>query len=214
MEQSQMQELTPIQVRVLGCLMEKQETTPDQYPLTLNALCTACNQKTSRSPVTNYTLGEVGHTVRELEQLNLVREVWSARVHRYEHHAGRVLGLHSKGLALLCTLMLRGPQTLGELKAHSQRMFAFDDLDDVQYSLNGLIGHEPPYAVTLPRVPGQKEDRHAHLLSGEPEVPQGIGRAAGERERSRPATGLEARVEALESALASLRERLEALEDK
>jgi len=207
-----MQELTPIQVRVLGCLMEKQETTPDQYPLTLNALCTACNQKTSRYPVTNYTLGQVGHAVRELQQLELVREVWSARVHRYEHQAGRVLGLHSKGLALLCTLMLRGPQTLGELKSHSQRLFAFDDLDDVQYSLTGLIGHEPPYAVTLPRVPGQKEERHAHLLSGQPDIPQAPERAADGHESSDAPTGLEARVAALESELASLRERLQALE--
>jgi len=108
--------------------------------------------------------------------------------------------------------MLRGPQTLGELKAHSQRLFAFDDLDDVQYSLNGLIGHEPPYAITLPRVPGQKEERHAHLLSGEPDILPAPERTAGGHESSYAPTGLEARVAALESELASLRERLEALE--
>jgi len=166
------EQLTPIQVRVLGCLMEKKETTPDQYPLTLNSLRNACNQKSSRDPVTNYTEGEVGHTVRELESMDLVSEVWGSRVSRYEHKAPQALGLHSKGIALLAVLMLRGPQTLGELRNNSTRMYAFDDLDDVQYALQKLSEHEPPLIMALPRQAGQKEGRFAHLLSGEPDIPE------------------------------------------
>lgn len=164
-----MNELNDIQVRVLGCLMEKKETTPDQYPLTLNALRNACNQKSSRFPVTNYNEGDVGHAVRELESLGLVSEAWGSRVARYEHKAPQVWGLHSPGIALMATLMLRGPQTLGELRSHSQRMHAFDDLDDVHYAVEKLASHEPPLVTSLPRQTGRKEERFAHLLSGEPD---------------------------------------------
>lgn len=173
-----MTELTAIQVRVLGCLMEKKETTPDQYPLTLNALRNACNQKSSRFPVTAYTEGDVGHTIRELEGLGLSAEVWGSRVHRYEHKVPQAMGLHSKGIALLTTLMLRGPQTLGELRNHSHRMYEFDDLDDVQYALQKLEEHEPPLVTALPRLAGQKEGRYAHLLSGEPDIPEPAAPAA------------------------------------
>lgn len=165
-----MNELNAIQVRVLGCLMEKKETTPDQYPLTLNALRNACNQKSSRSPVTDYNEGDVGHAVRELESLGLVSEAWGSRVARYEHKVPKVLGLHSPGIALLAALMLRGPQTLGELRTHSHRMHAFDDIDDVQYALQKLAAHEPPLVTALPRQPGRKEGRFAHLLAGEPDI--------------------------------------------
>jgi uncharacterized protein YceH (UPF0502 family) len=203
-----MNELSPIQVRVVGCLMEKKETTPDQYPLTLNALRNACNQKSSRFPVTAYAEGEVGHAIRELEQLGLVREEWGARVPKYEHLAGKYFGLHSKGIALLATLMLRGPQTLGELRNHSHRLFEFDDLDDVQFALSKLIEAEPPLATALPRQAGQKEGRYAHLLSGEPDVPPAPAATAPAVEQS----GLEARLGALESELEEIRERLAALE--
>ena len=203
-----MDTLSPIQVRVLGCLMEKKESTPDQYPLTLNALRNACNQKSSRYPVVNYTEGEVGHTIRELESIGLVREEWGSRVHRYEHLANKALGLHSKGIALICTLMLRGPQTLGELKNHSHRLFEFEDLDDVQFALQHLIDQEPSMVTALPRQPGQKEGRYAHLLSGEPDIPDPVARpvTAGK------STELERRVAELETELASLRDRLAALE--
>ena len=203
-----MQELSPIQVRVLGCLMEKQETTPDQYPLTLNALRNACNQKTSRDPVTDYSEGEVGHTVRELEALGLVREQWGARVPKYEHLANKALGLYSQGIALVCVLLLRGPQTLGELKSHSQRLFAFDDLDDVQFAVSHLLEREPPLAAILPRQPGQKEDRYVHLLCGEPELPE-TPRAAAPA----PATDMESRIAELESRMEEITERLRTLEE-
>lgn len=200
--------LSDIQIRVLACLIEKKETTPEQYPLTLNSLRTACNQKTARSPVTTYTEGEVGHTVRELESLGFVREAWGARVAKYEHLAGKVLNLQSKGLAILCPMMLRGPQTPGELKINAQRLYAFDDLDDVQFMLQRLAEHEPPLVMALPRQPGQKEVRYVHLLSGEPDLAE----LAAQASAAPPATGLGARVEALESAVASLQEELAELQ--
>jgi uncharacterized protein YceH (UPF0502 family) len=202
-------ELSAIQVRVLGCLIEKKETTPDQYPLTLNALKNACNQKTARNPVTSYTDGEVGHTLRELETLGLVREAWGARVAKYEHLAAKGLNLHGKGLAVLCPLMLRGPQTLGELRINSHRLYEFDDLDDLQYALKRLSEHEPPMVVKLPRQPGQKEERYAHLLSGEPEIPEVLpGRA------HLPKDELLSRIEILESELEALQERIGRIEDQ
>jgi uncharacterized protein YceH (UPF0502 family) len=202
-------ELSDTQVRVLGSLIEKKETTPDQYPLTLNSVRNACNQKTARNPVSAYTEGEVGHTLRELESLGLVREAWGARVAKYEHQAGKALALHSKGLALLCPLMLRGPQTLGELKSHSHRLYEFDDLDDVHYALKQLSEHEPPLVTRLPRQTGQKEDRFAHLLSGEPTIPPEAPAPV-----SSPQSGLVARIEALELELETLREKIAQIEGK
>lgn len=204
-----MNDLTPIQVRVLGCLMEKKETTPEQYPLTLNALRNACNQKSSRYPVVNYSEGEVGHTLRELEALGLVREEWGARVPKYQHLANKTMNLHSKGIALICVLMLRGPQTLGELKTNTHRLFEFVDLDDVQFALQQLIEREPPMVVALPRQPGQKEGRYAHLLSGEPDIPVPVKATV----TANPSPGLETRVAELESQLQDLRSRLQAIED-
>ena len=205
-----MNTLTAIQVRVLGCLMEKKESTPDQYPLTLNSLRNACNQKSSRNPVVNYSEGEVGHTIRELEAMDLVREQWGARVAKYEHLANKAMDLHSKGIALTCVMMLRGPQTLNELKIHSHRLFDFDDLDDVQFALQQLIEHEPAMATALPRQPGQKEGRYAHLLSGEPDIPVASTQAAAPR----PSTGLENRVDELELELEVLRDKLAAIETR
>ncbi len=204
-----MEKLTPIQVRLLGCLMEKKESTPEQYPLTLNSLRNACNQKSSRWPVTAYTEGEVGHTIRELEALDLVREEWGARVPKYGHRVSKILNLHSKGLALMCALMLRGPQTLGELKNHTYRLFEFDDLDDVQYALKTLLEHEPPLAAALPRQAGQKEGRYAHLLCGEPDVP-----ATTVIPSAAPSPGLETRVRRLELELEAVKKRLEIIDEK
>ena len=202
-----MNELTTIQARVLGCLMEKKETTPEQYPLTLNALKNACNQKTARNPVTAYNEGDIGHTLRELESLGLVREAWGARVAKYEHQAEKVLELQSKGLALLCPLILRGPQTLNELKTNSHRMFEFDDLDDVQYMLQRLSEHEPSLVMTLPRQSGQKEVRFAHLLCGEPDIPEPVARTTSYQSTG----GLAARVEALEEEVETLKQEIESL---
>ncbi len=201
------QEMTAIQVRVLGCLVEKKETTPEQYPLTLNSLRNACNQKTARQPVTGYSVGEIGHTLRELESLGFVREAWGSRAAKYEHLADKALGLHGKGLALLCPLILRGPQTPGELKINSHRLYAFNDLDDVHYMLKCLCEHEPPLVTVLPRQPGQKEERYAHLLCGEPDIPAFTPVVTGSAQ-----SGLAVRVEVLELELEKLRERLDKIE--
>lgn len=203
-----MQELNELQARVLGCLIEKKETTPEQYPLTTNSLRLACNQKTARHPISNYTEGEVGHAVRELIAFGMAREAWGGRVARYEHDAGKALGLQGKALAVLCPLILRGPQTLGEIRTNSQRLHAFTDLDDVQYVLQRLAEHEPPLAKCLPRQPGQKEERFAHLLCGEaaiPEVTSGARPAAARAE-------LEQRIETLEAVVESLEARLRVIE--
>jgi len=189
--------------------MEKKESTPDQYPLTLNSLRNACNQKSSRHPVVNYSEGEVGHAIRELEAMDMVREEWGARVPKYEHLANKALNLHSQGIALMCTLMLRGPQTLGELRNHSHRLFEFDDLDDVQFALKHLIEREPPLTTALPRQAGQKEGRYAHMLSGEPDVPA----PPKAKTPSGFSNDLENRVAELETQLEELRSRLDAIEE-
>jgi uncharacterized protein YceH (UPF0502 family) len=138
-----------------------------------------------------------------------VREAWGARAAKYEHQAAKALGVHSKGLALLCPLMLRGPQTLGELKINSHRLHKFDDLDDLHYSLRRLSEHEPSLVSTLPRQPGQKEERYAHLLSGEPEIP-----AVAVSHAAPPASGLAARVEALETMVETLQEKINRIEEQ
>jgi uncharacterized protein len=199
--------LTPIQIRVLGCLLEKKETTPEQYPLTLNALRVACNQKTARQPVTGYTEGEVGRTVRELQSLGYVREAWGARTARYEHLAGKVLDVQNKSLALLCPMMLRGPQTPGELKINASRLFQFEDLDDVLYVLQRLAEHEPPLVMALPRLPGQKEVRYCQLLGGAPDLAE-LEALAARHPAADADGGLAARVDALEAALESLQEEV------
>lgn len=211
-----MNELTPIQARILACLMEKKESTPDQYPLTLNALRNACNQKSSRNPVVNYNAGEVGHAIRELEAMGLVREEWGARAPRYEHLVNKGLNLHSKGIALICTLMLRGPQTLGELRNNSVRLFEFDDLDDVQYALNQLLNSEPPMVTALPRQTGQKEGRFAHLLCGEPEIPATVQTVASPPLTAQQPTDteLQEKVARLEAELEDVRDRLESIEKR
>lgn len=203
-----MQELSEIQARVLGCLVEKKETTPEQYPLTTNSLRLACNQKTARYPVSNYSEGEVGHAVRELIAMGLAREAWGARVAKYEHEAGKALGLQGKALAVLSTLILRGPQTLGEIRTHAQRLHAFEDLDDVQHMLRRLAEHEPPLVLCLPRQPGPKEERYAHLLCGAPD----LAVLAVDLRATPGRQALEQRIEAMEAALEALDARLMQLE--
>jgi hypothetical protein len=199
-------DLTPIQVRVLGALIEKKETTPDLYPLTVNSLRNACNQKTAREPVTAYTEGEVGHTLRELQEMDLVRETWGARVSKYDHRADKAWKLYSRSLAIVCVLMLRGAQTLGELRGNSQRLFEFEDLEDVRLVLDHLI--DAGFAVALPRQTGQKEVRYAHLMCGEPQVADlPPPRVQAPREDARNDELLE-RIEALEAKVALLVERL------
>ena len=162
--------LTSIEARVLGCLMEKQRTTPDQYPLTLNALVTACNQKSARDPVMKLTPGEVGHCVGQLRDRGLVHVGFTGRSERFDHKLTGHFMLDRQQQALLCVLMLRGPQTTGELRTHCSRLADFDSLAAVQSSLDQLAHHNPPLVRELSRQPGMREQRFAHLLCGEPKL--------------------------------------------
>lgn len=204
--------LSAVEARVLGCLVEKEATTPDAYPLTLNATTTACNQKSSRDPVMKLEPGRVGQALRELERKGLVRHQFSSRAERYRHTAEKGLELTRGQLAVLTVLMLRGPQTVNELLTRSERIHRFDDADDVAWTLERLAQKEPALATRLPRRSGQREDRYMHLLSGPVDV-----EAQAPRERAAAlAPGgedgdvdLVARLEALEQRVAELEARLD-----
>lgn len=161
--------LNEVECRVLGSLMEKEATTPEYYPLSLNALVNACNQKSNRDPVMNLDEAAVREALHSLEEQLLVRSVSPAdsRVTKYEHRLQEAYNFYRHETAILCLLLLRGPQTPGELRSRSDRMHSFDDLAAVQSSLQHLMKREPPLVKPLPRQPGTKETRYAHLLSGD-----------------------------------------------
>ncbi len=161
---------TATEARVLGSLMEKQLTTPDAYPLTLNSLLLACNQKTSREPVSNYQQGEVQHCVSQLQDKNWLTVDYSGRAARYDQRLTRVLGLDKAAQALLNVMLLRGPQTLAELLSRTQRMFEFESINAVEEKLESLCSKSTPYFVRIPKAPGQREDRYMHLLCGKPDL--------------------------------------------
>jgi uncharacterized protein len=162
--------LSLLETRVLGTLVEKQHTVPDSYPLTLNALVSGCNQKTSRSPVIEATEAEVQASIDSLKSCNLVVETSGGRVARHAHNLERVLQVPSQAAALLTSLMLRGPQTAGELRISCERLHSFSDISTVQGFLEELAARPAgPLVVELPRLPGARENRWAHLLSGTPE---------------------------------------------
>ncbi len=158
--------LTHEEVRVLGSLLEKEMTTPEYYPLSLNALLNACNQKTSRVPVVSYDEKLVLGVLKSLQEKRLVWKSDSGRVPRYEQWLVKNSKLINSEAAVLCVLMLRGQQTLGEIKSHTERLYEFADLESVNDTLNDLM--EAGYAEKAPRMPGQKESRYVHLLSGSP----------------------------------------------
>ena len=200
--------LTDIETRVLGSLVEKQVTTPEYYPLTLNALTLACNQKNNRNPVTSYTESQVAAAVETLREKNLAYLFYgsTSRVPKYKHVMPEVLHLNPAELALMCVLMLRGAQTPGELRGNASRLYDFSGLDEVEQTLNALISHEPePLVVRLPRQVGQKEVRFSHLLAGEPKI-EAV--TSGPIERVEKVT-LERRVEALEAEVEDLRRQFE-----
>jgi uncharacterized protein YceH (UPF0502 family) len=159
--------LSPLEARVLGVLVEKQATVPDTYPLSLNALVAGCNQKTAREPVIAATDAEVLTAVDGLKDLSLVFEVSGSRVVRFEHNAARVLGVPGAAVAILAVLMLRGPQTAAELRLNCERLHRFADISSVEGFLEELATKDPPRVVKLPRAPGSREARWAHLLCGE-----------------------------------------------
>ena len=203
--------LTDIETRVLGSLIEKQVTTPEYYPLTLNALTLACNQKNNRHPVTSYTESQVADAVESLREKNLAYVYYgsTSRVPKYKHVVPEVMHLSPPETALMCVLMLRGAQTPGELRGNASRLHEFSGLEEVEAVLNGLISHEPePLVVRLPRQPGQKEVRFAHLLSGE----INIETVAIESERPSRQSGverLEQKVDALTAEVERLKDQFE-----
>jgi uncharacterized protein YceH (UPF0502 family) len=160
-----------VEIRVLGCLIEKQRTTPDAYPLSLNALTAGCNQKSSRDPIVDLSESEVQAAVDNLKRLSLVLETSGGRVMRYAQNFGRVFGVPAQATALLAVLMLRGPQTVGELRINSERLHRFADTSSVE-AFPRELGNRPEGAlvVELTRQPGAREPRWAHLLSGPPAV--------------------------------------------
>jgi uncharacterized protein len=163
-----MLQLTPVQARVLAVLVEKQATVPDTYPLSLNALVAGCNQKTARDPVLNLADADVLAALDELKSRSLIFEVSGSRVQRFEHNMGRVLAVPSAAVAILATLMLRGPQTAAELRANCERLHRFADISSVEGFLDELAAKDAPLVVHLARAPGAREARWAHLLCGEP----------------------------------------------
>jgi uncharacterized protein YceH (UPF0502 family) len=192
-------QLSLLETRVLGTLYEKQHTVPDSYPLTLNSLVSGCNQKTSRSPVMELTEAEVQAALDSLKGANLVMETSGGRAQRYSHNVERVLQVPSQAAAILTVLMLRGPQTAGELRINCDRLHSFADISAVQGFLDELAARPSgPLVVELPRLPGARENRWAHLLSGTPKV---------EVVPSTPKTDdLASTVQRLESELAALKE--------
>jgi hypothetical protein len=166
--------LTEVECRVLGSLLEKEVTTPEYYPLSLNALVNACNQKSNREPVMNLDEAAVRQALHSLDGQSLVRSVSASdsRVTKYEHRLQEAYNFYRHETAIVCVLLLRGPQTPGELRTRADRMHPFDDLAAVQSSLQHLMKREPPLVKVLPRQPGTKEARYAHLFSGDVVVPE------------------------------------------
>jgi len=206
--------------RIIGCLMEKSVTTPDQYPLTLNALVNACNQKSARTPVMALAQGTVQHTVRSLEQQHLLRieENFKRGVEKYTQRfcnsSYSELQFDTAQFAIICLLLLRGPQTPGELRARSGRLHEFADNDEVVTALNSLIEYpDDPQVVQLPRSPGRKDCEYMHLLSGEVDIEAHAQQIAAEKpERDAPRSSLaqlEQRLSELEAEVAELKQRLE-----
>lgn len=202
--------LTAAQARALGCLIEKEATTPDAYPLTVNAAHVAANQKTARDPVMSLDVGEVNHALRQLETQRLAKQVFSSRAERYEHSTGAFFSLPQAQVALLGLLLLRGAQTAHELLARSERLAKFEDADDVRHHLERLIQRQPALVVLIPRGPGQREDRYAHLLCGPVDAAAITARATAPSDPAET-SALEVRVAALENEVAALRGELAAL---
>lgn len=196
------------EARVLGCLIEKEATTPDIYPLTINAAQSAANQKTARDPVMALDAGVVHHALRQLEQKGLVKQVFSTRAERYEHRTAACFSLPRQQVALLGLLLLRGPQTAHELEARSERLCKFTDAEDVRHHLDRLSQRQPALVVLVPRGPGQREDRYAQLLTGPVNIAAIAARVPARTSSDVPASALDARVLALEAEVAELHEQL------
>lgn len=202
--------LTDIETRILGALVEKQLTTPEYYPLTLNSLVAACNQKSNRDPVVSYDDKTVLDSLERLRDRNLVYVFYgsTSRVPKYKHMVPSVYELEPSEVAVMCVMMLRGPQTLGELRGRTDRLYEFSGLGEVQETLDSLIRRDDPVVVKLERQPGQKEARYAHLLNGEIDV------ASLPAPRSAAAVNSDpGRLETLEEEIRELRSEMQSLKD-
>lgn len=207
--------LNETEVRVVSSLVEKQVTTPDYYPLTLNALIHACNQISNRDPVVSYDERVVADAIDTLRAKNLVYIFYGSesRVPKYKHMMREVFQLSPPELAVMCVLMLRGPQTVGEVRGRTNRLHNFADLPEVESTLDALAGREEPLVLKLPRQAGRKEARYAHLLAGRPVIEESDDEAATATQ-SRATSGdriarLEAEVESLRTELSELRGRFD-----
>jgi len=205
--------LTEIETRVLGALIEKDITTPDYYPLSLNALVNACNQKNNRDPVMTLDEAAVRDALATLQEKRLAGPASGAdsRVTKFEHRLQEVFNFDRREIAIVCVLLLRGPQTPGELRSRTERMYHFEALDDIVSTLDRLAQREPPLARVLPRQPGTKEFRYTHLFSGEPPESDATGGANAVR-LSAPVTAatnsVADRVTTLENEVSRLRQEL------
>jgi uncharacterized protein YceH (UPF0502 family) len=202
--------LSAAEARVLGALMEKEATTPDYYPLSLNALVNACNQRSNREPVMDLTEDDVRQALHGLEEQGLAGAARGAegRVAKFEHHMGEAFNLSRAEAALTCVLLLRGPQTPGELRGRTERLHRFDEIADVTAGLEKLMAREPALAAVLPRQPGTKEARYAHLFCGPVEA---AAVAAPAAVRSTPTAAQDERIAQLEATVAELQQQVESL---
>jgi uncharacterized protein len=209
-------QLSEIEVRVLGALVEKENTTPEYYPLSLNALVNACNQKSNRDPVMTLEEEAVRRALRSLSDQALVRSAGGdSRVPKFEHRLNELYNFHRHEIAVLCVLLLRGPQTPGELRTRAERMYAFEDLEAVHSALHLLMRREPPLAKILPRQPGTKESRYMHLLSSDtgPTEHAATEHAAEAQTPSKNSQDGD-RVAQLEAEIAELRRELNTLREQ
>jgi hypothetical protein len=215
-------ELDSLEARVIGCMIEKQVTTPDQYPLSLNSLVSACNQKSNRDPMMSLDEATVQHTVDALSRKHLVleRSGFGSRVPKYQHLFCNTeygsLKFSPQELAIVCELLLRGPQTPGELRTRASRMAPFSDVTEVEAALQGLLEREPPLVVRLAREPGRRDSRYMQLFGGQP-PPESIAAEATAEEiapRTAAAESLQSRVARLEEEVRQLRAELEELRSR
>src|SRR5882762_6655671 len=209
-------QLSEVEVRVLGALVEKESTTPEYYPLSLNALLNACNQKSNRDPVVTLDEEPVRQALRSLSEQALVRSAGGdSRVAKFEHRLNELYNFHRHEIAVLCVLLLRGPQTPGELRTRAERMYAFEDLEAVHSALHLLMRREPPLVKILPRQPGTKESRYMHLVSGS-HVP--ASHPQPEQTEERPHSTLssqsETRLAQVEIEIAEVRRELNTLREQ
>lgn len=207
--------LSDVEARVLGSLIEKELTTPEYYPLSLNALVNACNQKSNRDPVMHVDERAVSQALRVLESQGLAgpADNYESRVAKFEHRLQEAFNFTRHEVAIICELLLRGPQTPGELRGRTERLHRFDEISDVVAALQKLIEREPSLAVMMQRQPGTKESRYAHLLSG-PVESIAVAQVQSGPESSAENLAQEERIVQLEASVAALREEVSALRQK